>query len=113
MLISMADGQVSNCPRRGIRYVPKRSQNEPTRTTTYDPEPTATGVPFLGKGNMIVSTMGQIRGCIISYGTWYASGSCATFQAKKATGTFFGVYWVGWLDYREADYNMSQMTLSR
>lgn len=82
------DGQVSNCPRRGIRYIPKRSQHEPTSTTTHGPEPTATGIPFLGRGNMIVSTLGHIRGCIISHGTWYASGTCATFRAEKARGLF-------------------------
>lgn len=36
---------------------------------------------------MVVSTLNQIRGCIISYGTWYASGTCATFRAEKATGS--------------------------
>jgi hypothetical protein len=36
---------------------------------------------------MIVSTLNQIRGCIISWGTWYASGTCATFRAEKASGS--------------------------
>lgn len=89
-LTLVTDGQVSNCPRRGIRYVPKRSQHEPTRTTTHGSEPTATGIPFLGRGNMVVSTQNHIRGCIISYGTWYASGTCATFRAEKATGSSRG-----------------------
>ncbi|KAJ5439796.1 Ribonuclease [Penicillium daleae] len=83
------DGQTSNCPRRGIRYPPKRSAPEPTKTTTYVPEPTQTGAPFSGKGNLMVSTLNQRRGCIISYGTWYASGTCATFRAKKASDDTF------------------------
>jgi ribonuclease T2 len=84
----LVDGQTSNCPRRGIRYPPKRSAPEPTKTTTRGPEPTQTGAPFSGKGNLMVSTLNQRRGCIISYGTWYASGTCATFRAKKASGQF-------------------------
>jgi ribonuclease T2 len=89
-LTYVTDGQVSNCPRRGIRYLPKRGQPEPTKTTTSGgSEPTATGVPFSGKGNMIVSTLNQIRGCIISWGTWYASGTCATFRAEKASGSLY------------------------
>lgn len=87
-LTCITDGQSSNCPRRGIHYLPKRAQPEPTRTTTTGgSEPTATGIPFSGKGNMIVSTLNQIRGCIISWGTWYASGTCATFRAEKASGS--------------------------
>jgi ribonuclease T2 len=80
------DGQTSNCPRRGIRYPPKRSAPEPTKTTTHGSEPTKTGVPFSGKGNLMVSTLNQRRGCIISYGTWYSAGTCATFRAQKASG---------------------------
>ncbi|KAJ5674126.1 hypothetical protein N7462_009565 [Penicillium macrosclerotiorum] len=83
------DGQVSNCPRKGIRYPPKRSQNEPTKTTTRGSEPTAPGSPFSGKGNLMVSTLNQRRGCIISYGTWYSSGTCATFRTKRASGDTF------------------------
>lgn len=81
------DGQTSNCPRRGIRYPPKRSAPKPTKTTTRGSEPTQTGVPFSGKGNLMVSTLNQQRGCIISYGTWYASGTCATFRVQKASGS--------------------------
>lgn len=83
---SLPDGQTSNCPARGIRYPPKREQNEPTKTTTGHSEPTATGIPFLGKGHMMVSRLNQQRGCIISYGTWFASGTCATFRAEKVSG---------------------------
>ncbi|KAJ5174407.1 Ribonuclease [Penicillium canariense] len=83
------DGQSSNCPRNGIHYPPKRSQPEPTRTTTHGVEPTVTGIPFSGGGNLMVSTLNQKRGCIISYGTWYASGSCASFRAQKVSDDTF------------------------
>lgn len=86
----VTDGQKSNCPSKGIRYPPKRSQGEPTKTTTHGSAPTATGVPFSGKGNLIVSTNGQKHGCLISHGTWYTSGTCATFRAEKVTGAYNG-----------------------
>lgn len=35
----------------------------------------------------MVSTLNQKRGCIISYGTWYAAGTCATFRVQKASGS--------------------------
>ena len=82
----VTDGQKSNCPSRGIHYRPKRSHNEPTQTTTQGPEPTSSGVPFSGKGNVIVSTRQQRHGCLISYGTWYTTGTCATYRAEKVTG---------------------------
>ncbi|KAJ5887966.1 hypothetical protein N7495_008007 [Penicillium taxi] len=86
---SAPDGQISNCPASGIRYVPKRAHHEPTRTTTHGSAPTATGAPFSGRGNMIVSTLNQRRGCIISYGTWFSSGTCASFRAEKTSGDAF------------------------
>ncbi|KAJ5095373.1 hypothetical protein NUU61_004729 [Penicillium alfredii] len=86
------DGQTSNCPAHGIHYPPKHSQEEPTKTTTDGyPEPTSTGIPFLGRGHMMVSTLNQRRGCIISRGTWYASGTCATFRAEKISEETFSL----------------------
>jgi len=80
----VTDGQHSRCPTTHIKYPPKRSSGEPTKTTTHGSEPT--GAPFSGKGNLMVSTFNRQRGCIISYGTWYNAGTCATFQAVKTTG---------------------------
>ncbi|XHF97693.1 ribonuclease T2-like [Aspergillus wentii] len=82
------DGFKSNCPTNGIRYHPKKPQAEPepTETSPTGPKPTAPGVPFQGRGHLKVSTMGQRRGCIISHGTWFSSGTCATFRAKKISG---------------------------
>jgi hypothetical protein len=80
-----ADGLKSNCPATGIHYIPK-TPREPSRTTGHPSRPTSTGIPFQGRGNLIVSSMGGKRGCIISRGKWFASGTCATFKAKKVTG---------------------------
>lgn len=85
----LIDGMKSNCPARGIRYQPKRNHlPDPTQTftTTDTAKPTATGIPFQGLGNLKVSTLGQGRGCIISHGTWFTSGTCATFRGERIRG---------------------------
>lgn len=83
----MTDGQTSNCPTNGIFYQPKTPNNNPGEPTTTRHPPKPTGAPFVGRGSLVVSTMGQQRGCIIGRGTWYSSGTCATFRAKKASGS--------------------------
>ncbi|KAL4918562.1 ribonuclease T2-like protein [Aspergillus aurantiobrunneus] len=89
---SEPDGQTSNCPPSGIIYQPKTPNrnpghgHEPTKTR-HPSEPT--GTTFIGRGNLIVSTMGHQRGCIIGRGTWYSSGTCGTFRAKKASDDTF------------------------
>ena len=89
----LIDGARSNCPSRGIRYQPKRTApSQPTTTTKA--KPTATGIPFLGMGNLKVSTQGQGRGCIISHGAWFTSGTCATFRGEKLSGLL-----PSWLSY--------------
>lgn len=88
----LIDGMKSNCPARGIRYQPKRHHpSHPTKTftTTGTAKPTATGIPFQGLGNLKVSTLGQGRGCIISHGTWFTSGTCATFRGERIRGLSF------------------------
>ncbi|KAE8153737.1 ribonuclease T2-like protein [Aspergillus avenaceus] len=84
------DGQKSNCPVRGIRYQPKTPRKgQPTKTRgPFKP----TGKPFVGRGSLIVTTQGQQRGCIISPGTWFTSGSCATFKAQKASDDTFTLH---------------------
>ncbi|PLB52893.1 ribonuclease T2-like protein [Aspergillus steynii IBT 23096] len=80
---SEPDGQKSNCPASGIRYQPKTPRKG---TPTKGPsEPTAPSKPFTGRGNLVVSTLGQRRGCLISRGTWFTSGTCATFRVKKTS----------------------------
>ncbi|KAJ5941180.1 hypothetical protein N7516_001348 [Penicillium verrucosum] len=84
------DGLKSNCPSRGIKYPLKHARHEPTHTTTIGhPEPTAPGTPFTGRGNLIVERLNRKHGCIISYGTWFSSGTCATFRAEKISDDIF------------------------
>ncbi|CRG85946.1 ribonuclease T2 family, putative [Talaromyces islandicus] len=85
-------GGGSNCPRSGIRYLPKRLAPPPhrPRPTATDgpggPEPTGPAHPR--KGNLRVYRANQQRGCLISRGTWFTSGTCATYRAKDVTGGF-------------------------
>ncbi|KAL3475051.1 ribonuclease T2-like protein [Aspergillus californicus] len=81
---SEPDGQTSNCPNSGIIYQPKTPNKNPGHepTTTRHPHG-PTGIPFVGRGNLVISTMGHQRGCIISLGKWYSAGTCATFRSKK------------------------------
>ncbi|ETI24928.1 hypothetical protein G647_04298 [Cladophialophora carrionii CBS 160.54] len=83
------DGILSNCPRRGIKYLPKHpSSHSPTAThsTSQPPEPTAPpSEPFTGKGHLemhVLDTPGE-KGCLIRHGEWYTSGQCATFRSKR------------------------------
>ncbi|KAJ6083223.1 hypothetical protein N7467_007358 [Penicillium canescens] len=86
------DGQKSNCPSKGIRYPLKHARPEPTQTTTSGhPDPTAPSDPFSGRGNLIVSNRNQKHGCIISYGTWFTSGTCATFRTEKISDDAFSL----------------------
>ena len=66
------DGTKGSCPATGIKYLPKKgTRPSPTRTDAPPPAPTATGPPFTGKGQLVVRTGGESKGCIISGGTWY------------------------------------------
>ncbi|EUC46405.1 hypothetical protein COCMIDRAFT_92960 [Bipolaris oryzae ATCC 44560] len=90
---SNPDGTKSTCPKSGIRYLPKHGSgaqpSPPTITTTTtvaggNPAPTAApGTPFSGRGQLNVVVDGANNGCIISKGTWYTTGTCATFSATK------------------------------
>lgn len=60
-------------------------------TTGSGPSPTSTstpGEPFSGRGYLNVMTDGSKKGCIISKGTWYTSGTCATFTATGSADSF-------------------------
>ncbi|KAF2869143.1 ribonuclease M [Massariosphaeria phaeospora] len=88
------DGTKSTCPQTGIQYLPKNGGGgddpAPTATTTIV-VPTSTsapGEPFTGKGFLNVEVDGQNKGCIISKGTWYTSGTCATISAAEAGSGF-------------------------
>ncbi|KAL9637974.1 MAG: hypothetical protein Q9164_001855 [Protoblastenia rupestris] len=72
------DGTTGDCPATGIKYLPKT-----TGGTTPPP-----GTPFSGKGTLQVTTGGRGVGCIISAGTWYTTGTCATFTAASSGSGF-------------------------
>lgn len=85
------DGTKSTCPTTGIKYLPKSSGGSTTTTKTTTTTPTSTaapGTPYSGKGTLNVVVNGQTNGCIISKGTWYTSGTCATFTAASSGSGF-------------------------
>lgn len=91
------DGTKSTCPQSGIKYLPKNGGSgggSPGTTTTIGsspPTPTSTaapGTPFSGRGYLNVVVDGAKKGCIISKGTWYTTGTCATFTATSADTGF-------------------------
>jgi ribonuclease T2 len=89
------DGTKSTCPQSGIKYLPKNGGGNdpaPTGTTSVGgPAPTQTsapGTPFDGRGFLNVEIQGGKKGCIISGGTWYSSGTCATFTAASSGDGF-------------------------
>ncbi|KAL8814852.1 MAG: hypothetical protein Q9223_005961 [Gallowayella weberi] len=86
------DGSKSNCPATGIKYLPKTgTPPSSTLVTSTGTQPTSTptpGNPFSGKGTLPVTSGGKTNGCIISGGTWYTTGTCASFTAA-ASGSGF------------------------
>lgn len=90
-------GSSSTCPSTGIKYLPKSSaspspsttggSSAPT-TTSGGSAPTSSGGTFSGKGFLNVVASGSQNGCIISAGTWYTSGTCATFTASRSEDGF-------------------------
>ncbi|KAF2200541.1 ribonuclease M [Delitschia confertaspora ATCC 74209] len=84
---SNPDGTKSTCPATGIKYLPKSGGATPT-TSKGGSTPTSTsapGTPFSGKGYLNVVSGGANKGCLISAGTWYTTGTCATFTATENT----------------------------
>ncbi|KAL8992765.1 MAG: hypothetical protein Q9169_006859 [Polycauliona sp. 2 TL-2023] len=88
------DGGKSNCP-IDVKYLPKTgtppSPPSTTKTSSTGTPPTGTtapGVPFTGKGTLPVTSDGATNGCIISGGTWYTTGTCASFTASASGDGF-------------------------
>ncbi|KAI1955007.1 Ribonuclease T2 precursor (RNase T2) [Ophidiomyces ophidiicola] len=88
-------GSPSNCPATGIKYTPKNGKARPNPTnnpgptpTKSSPAPTGTNGAFSGKGHLEVTTGGKKTGCLISYGTWYSTGTCAMFHATSSGNGF-------------------------
>lgn len=57
-------------------------------SSSIAPSSTPSGTPFSGKGYLNVVTNGRKQGCIISEGTWYTTGTCATFTAASSSDGF-------------------------
>ncbi|EHL02874.1 putative Ribonuclease T2-like protein [Glarea lozoyensis 74030] len=77
------DGSKSSCADTGVKYLPKYLPPS-TTTTSSPPGPTATGAPYAGKGFLQATTGGAQKGCLISAGTWYTTGTCATYTATAS-----------------------------
>lgn len=93
-------GSGSTCPSTGIKYLPKPGGTTSTTVagtpgttvTTSAPTSTASGTALSGKGYLNVVSGGSQNGCIISAGTWYTTGTCATFTATPS-----GMFPISWL----------------
>ena len=89
------DGSKSTCPGTGVKYLPKSGSgsggSSPTTTSPSSPSSTPNGGSgnFYGKGYLNVSTGGSQKGCIIGAGTWYTTGTCATFTATASGKSIF------------------------
>ncbi|PSN62871.1 ribonuclease T2 [Corynespora cassiicola Philippines] len=89
------DGTKSSCPKSGIKYLPKKGSGGgddggPSPTTTGS-VPTSTAKPgkdWEGRGFLNVEIDGAKTGCIISKGTWYSTGTCATITATTSDSGF-------------------------
>lgn len=92
-------GSASTCPSTGIKYLPKTGGSGTVTTTTSGGSTKTTtastststsgsGSGFSGKGTLNVVTGGSTDGCIISGGTWYTSGTCASFTAASSGSGF-------------------------
>jgi ribonuclease T2 len=107
-------GQSSSCASTGIKYLPKSgspvstttttsagstlttttSANSITTTTTTTTTSSSSATPtggsgiFSGKGYLEAYTSGSQTGCLISGGTWFTSGTCATYTATASASGF-------------------------
>ncbi|RPB00769.1 ribonuclease T2 [Choiromyces venosus 120613-1] len=80
------DGTKSTCATSGVKYLPKSGAATPTTTISGSLAPT--GGVFSGSGYLNVNTGGATKGCIISAGTWYTTGTCAKFTATPSSSGF-------------------------
>ncbi|KAI1820089.1 ribonuclease-like protein T2 [Xylaria intraflava] len=89
-------GMDSNCPKSGVKYLPKKGTSPVTTTTTGTRTPTRSTTPptssptgtFSGKGFLNAYYDGSQDGCLISAGTWYTTGTCATYTASSSGSGF-------------------------
>ncbi|KAI1747980.1 ribonuclease T2-like protein [Xylaria castorea] len=82
-------GQGSNCPSTGVKYLPKSGTGTSTTTTKSGTSPTSTPTgSFSGKGYLNAYYNGNQDGCLIAAGTWYTTGTCATYTATPSGSGF-------------------------
>ena len=98
-------GSSSKCPASGVKYLPKSGgstgpttaaassslaptavSSSPT-TTAASSSPTGTG-SFSGSGYLNAYYNDNEDGCLISAGTWYTTGTCATYTATTSGSGF-------------------------
>ncbi|KAH8599738.1 ribonuclease T2-like protein [Bisporella sp. PMI_857] len=79
-------GTSSTCASSGIKYLPKSGSASPTTTAPTSTPTSGTGFSGSGYLNGYVGT--TQTGCLISAGTWYSTGTCATYTAT-ASGSGF------------------------
>lgn len=89
---SEPDGMKSTCPQTGIRYLPKHRGGGGRHPPAPKPpkNPSGPSKPWDGRGQLAVREVGAgagaRRGCLISKGDWFTSGTCATFTAVQEAG---------------------------
>jgi ribonuclease T2 len=82
-------GSTSSCASSGIKYLPKSGSAAPTTTTTSSgSSPTGGSGSFSGSGYLNAITSAGQNGCLISAGTWYTTGTCATYTATASGEEF-------------------------
>ncbi|KAF2086287.1 ribonuclease M [Saccharata proteae CBS 121410] len=86
------DGGDSSTCSGAVSYLPKSGGSSTSTTatatkTSATATATSTGT-FSGKGYLNVVVDGSTDGCIISKGTWYTTGTCATFTAADSGDGF-------------------------
>lgn len=88
-------GQSSNCPSTGVKYAIKSgaAATSTTKTatatgTSTSSAATATGTGVSGSGYWNAQYNGKADGCLISSGTWYVGGTCATYKTTATSNGF-------------------------
>jgi ribonuclease T2 len=86
------DGTKSTCPDTGVKYLPKSGGSSgggggSSTSTMSTSGSSPTGTPFSGKGQLKVYSGSSQTGCIISSGSWFTTGTCASFTAAASGGS--------------------------
>ncbi|KAI1881149.1 hypothetical protein JX265_001389 [Neoarthrinium moseri] len=85
--VPVASLNSAECPSTGIKYLPKNGGGDDGGGSGGGGGDGG-GTVFSGSGTLNVYSSGTQKGCLISAGTWYTSGTCATYTAT-ASGSGF------------------------